>query len=63
MQDLLPDILTQLGPDSLGDLKKLASSVAPQGGKADGAGGDDDDVPDVEGNFDDADDEEEGKAD
>lgn len=61
MQDLLPDILTQLGPDSLGDLKKLASSVAPQGGAADDD--DDDDVPDVEGNFDDADEEEEGKAD
>eukprot|EP00218_Dolichomastix_sp_CCMP3274_P014281 CAMPEP_0170139554 /NCGR_PEP_ID=MMETSP0033_2-20121228/5741_1 /TAXON_ID=195969 /ORGANISM="Dolichomastix tenuilepis, Strain CCMP3274" /LENGTH=145 /DNA_ID=CAMNT_0010375687 /DNA_START=117 /DNA_END=554 /DNA_ORIENTATION=+ len=49
LQDMLPDILNQLGPDSLANLKKIASQYETP--KA-AAGGDDDDVPDVE-NFED----------
>eukprot|EP00741_Cyanophora_paradoxa_P020014 tig00021181_g19316.t1 len=49
LQDLLPGIINQLGPDNLANLKKIAESYS----KKDGAG--DDDVPDlVEGSFEDA---------
>jgi nascent polypeptide-associated complex subunit beta len=48
MAQLLPNILTQLGPESLAELKKLAeqfqaAQLASKGGDA----GDDDDVPDL----------------
>jgi len=53
LQDLLPGILTQLGPDALTDLKKLYETFsAAQGGAAAGAG-DEDDVPDLVENFED----------
>lgn len=56
MQELLPGILSQLGNDSLQYLQKLTDSLQKgqqaQGKGADGsgaaAGGDDDDVPDVD---------------
>ena len=44
LQDMLPGIINQLGPDSLQNLKRIAAQF--QGG-AGGAGGDDD-VPEVE---------------
>jgi len=48
--EMLPAILSQLGPESLTHLKKLASSaqVPTEGGAADA----DDDVPDLVENFD-----------
>merc|ERR1719331_1845323 len=52
LQDLLPGILNQLGPDNLQNLKKIAESY----GKTEGEGAvddddDDDDVPDLVDNF------------
>jgi nascent polypeptide-associated complex subunit beta len=56
--ELLPGILNQLGAESLTHLKKLASNVAgAEASGLDGAGGedeDDDDVPDLVENFDEA---------
>merc|ERR1712032_801811 len=50
LQDLLPGIINQLGPDNLANLKKIAQQYQADPSKA--AGGakeeDDDDVPDVE---------------
>jgi len=67
LQDLLPGIITQLGPDNLEDLKRIYSSYASKdgglpdvssllsgaaGGTGITAGGDDDDdVPDLVENF------------
>merc|ERR1712183_88654 len=41
LQDLLPGIINQLGPDNLANLKKIAESYQP------GSGSKDDDVPDL----------------
>jgi nascent polypeptide-associated complex subunit beta len=47
LEELLPGIITQLGPDNLNDLKKIYQSFA-QGAKGAAAGKeDDDDVPDL----------------
>lgn len=62
LQELLPDIINQLGPDSISSIRKLAESLAPGagGGASGGAGADDDDdsdddLPDlVNSNFEDA---------
>eukprot|EP00736_Rhodelphis_marinus_P004848 Rmarinus@m.11910 len=51
LQDLLPGILNQLGPDNLQNLRQIAESFSAQHAAA---GGDDDDVPDLVENFDDA---------
>jgi len=53
LQDLLPGIITQLGPDNLNDLKKIYEQFAAAGGdkKAGGAAGDEDDVPELVENF------------
>ena len=67
LTELVPGILSQLGPDSLASLRKLAESyqamnaahMANQG--AAGAGGDDE-VPDVPTNFDEAGEKKEGEA-
>lgn len=52
LSELLPGIITQLGPDHLNDLKKLyadfASAISQQK-----QGGDDDDVPELVENFED----------
>jgi nascent polypeptide-associated complex subunit beta len=60
LQDLLPGIITQLGPSNLEELKKLYESLSAADKAAAGLGlnpiaeGDDDDVPDlVETNFED----------
>lgn len=51
--DMLPGILSQLGPEGLTQLKRLASSVAGTGvGKT--AVEEDDEVPDLVENFDEA---------
>merc|ERR1712071_503484 len=53
LQELLPGIINQLGPDNLEDLKKIYASYAQTDTGA-AAGDDDDDVPDlVETNFED----------
>lgn len=60
LTDLVPGIINQLGPDSLASLRKLAESYqamnAAQQAASGGAktGEDDDDVPDVVENFDEA---------
>lgn len=54
LEELLPGIITQLGPDNLKDLKKIYQQFASSNlGKQAKAGGDDeDDVPDlVDTNF------------
>jgi len=61
LQDLLPGIITQLGPDSLDYLKKMYASgpagmaglMAGAKGAVAGADGDDDDVPALVDNFED----------
>merc|ERR1712146_530994 len=52
LQDLLPGIINQLGPDNLANLKKIAESYSNK--KDDDADGDDDDVPDLVENFEEA---------
>jgi len=49
LQELLPGIINQLGPDNLEDLKKIYASYTPAAGKA--AEDDDDDIPELVGNF------------
>jgi len=54
LQDLLPQIVSQLGMDNLAQLQAMAGQAAPAAAAAAGAteGDDDDEVPDlVEGNF------------
>merc|ERR1711966_613546 len=43
LQELLPGIINQLGPDNLEDLKKIYATYAQGDAAAPGAGGDDDD--------------------
>jgi len=52
LHDLLPGIISQLGPDNLEDLKKIYSQYA-QNDKGGGAADDDDDVPELVDNFED----------
>jgi nascent polypeptide-associated complex subunit beta len=56
LEDLLPGIITQLGPDNLNQLKQIYQSFAAGAKGAAGAGKDDeDDVPDlVDTNFEEA---------
>ena len=55
LQDLLPGIINQLGPDNLENLKRIAGEVGAAGdmGGAAGGGGDDsdDDVPELVEDF------------
>ena len=56
LEELLPGIITQLGPDNLADLKKIYQSFAASAGKAGEAAKDDDDeVPELtsDSNFED----------
>lgn len=60
----MPGILNQLGPDSLANLRRLAESyqsltqrqaeATAASGKKDGEVGDEDDIPDLVENFDEA---------
>ncbi|KAK0553426.1 Nascent polypeptide-associated complex subunit beta [Tilletia horrida] len=56
LTDLVPNIISQLGADSLASLRKLAESYsamnAHAAAQASAGGKDDDDVPDVVGDFD-----------
>merc|ERR1711924_428095 len=54
LEELLPGIINQLGPDNLMNLKRIAEAHASAGGAAGAAAeGDDDDIPDVGENFED----------
>lgn len=53
MLDLVPGILSQLGPEGLNQLKRLASTVA-NAGVAKMVPEDEEDVPDLVENFDEA---------
>ena len=55
LQDLLPGIINQLGPDNLANLKKLAETYQSGAAPPPTAGADDDeDVPDLVDNFEEA---------
>lgn len=68
LQELLPGILNQMGPDSLASLKRMVQQFSPGAGGMPGFGGvmppglsgaadagaDDDDVPDLVDNFEEA---------
>jgi len=51
LQDLLPGIINQLGPDNLQNLRKIAENLSK--GTAAATAPDDDDVPDLVDNFED----------
>merc|ERR1719263_2419209 len=53
LQELLPGIINQLGPDNLMNLKSIAESMGAVGASAKGGSDGDDDVPDLEENFED----------
>merc|ERR1711924_52183 len=54
LEELLPGIINQLGPDNLMNLKRIAEAHAAAGsGTGPAAEGDDDDIPDVGENFED----------
>jgi len=52
LQELLPGIINQLGPDNLANLKKIAESFTSQ--KKDETSKDDDEVPELVDNFEEA---------
>lgn len=52
--EMLPGILNQLGPEGISQLKRLASSVANAGGVSKIVPEDEEDVPDLVENFDEA---------
>uniref|UniRef100_A0A7S3YZ79 Nascent polypeptide-associated complex subunit beta n=1 Tax=Lotharella globosa TaxID=91324 RepID=A0A7S3YZ79_9EUKA len=54
LQELLPGIISQLGPDNLEHLKKIYSSYSNDAAEAKADDDDDDDVPELEQNFEDA---------
>jgi len=54
LQDLLPGIINQLGTDNLANLKKIAESIASKKDLGPAPGDDDDDVPELVENFEEA---------
>eukprot|EP00929_Paragymnodinium_shiwhaense_P003808 TRINITY_DN10447_c0_g1_i1.p1 TRINITY_DN10447_c0_g1~~TRINITY_DN10447_c0_g1_i1.p1 ORF type:complete len:158 (+),score=65.84 TRINITY_DN10447_c0_g1_i1:78-551(+) len=53
LEELLPGIIQQLGPDSMMNLKRLAEQFAASGAGKEAAEGGDDDIPDVGESFED----------
>mmetsp|Transcript_347 Transcript_347/g.474 ORF Transcript_347/g.474 Transcript_347/m.474 type:complete len:169 (+) Transcript_347:57-563(+) len=53
LEELLPGIINQLGPDNLMNLKRIAEMHAASEGNNAVAAGDDDDIPDIGENFED----------
>merc|ERR1711957_1099540 len=49
LEELLPGIISQLGPDNLANLKRIAEGFAASQGKD----GEEDDIPDIGENFED----------
>lgn len=56
LQDLFPGILNQMGPENVNALRQLMGALAAQGGAAAGipAPTDDDEIPDLVENFEEA---------
>ncbi|ORX61936.1 putative transcription factor btf3-like protein [Hesseltinella vesiculosa] len=52
LTELVPNILNQLGPDSLASLRKLAEAYQAAQGSEDVAGDDDDEIPELVESFD-----------
>ena len=50
LQELLPGILTQMGPESMDVLRQMMSSMGGEGAAAEAAGADEE-IPDLEGTF------------
>jgi nascent polypeptide-associated complex subunit beta len=48
MMELMPGILNQIGPEELSDLKNLVGAMSKQAGAE---GDDDEDIPDLDGDF------------
>merc|ERR1711879_1081159 len=53
LQELLPGIINQLGPDNLMNLKRIAESYNAGAAASGATPGGDDDVPDIDENFED----------
>merc|ERR1739845_234860 len=53
LEELLPGIINQLGPDNLMNLKRIAEGFAAGGGGGKAVEGDEDDIPDIGENFED----------
>jgi len=53
LEELLPGIINQLGPDNLANLKRIVEQHAASSGGGEAAAGDDDDIPDIGENFED----------
>mmetsp|Transcript_19400 Transcript_19400/g.45502 ORF Transcript_19400/g.45502 Transcript_19400/m.45502 type:complete len:167 (-) Transcript_19400:84-584(-) len=54
LEELLPGIINQLGPDNLMNLKRIAEGYAASAGaKTGAAGGDEDDIPEIGESFED----------
>eukprot|EP00929_Paragymnodinium_shiwhaense_P044197 TRINITY_DN22681_c0_g1_i1.p2 TRINITY_DN22681_c0_g1~~TRINITY_DN22681_c0_g1_i1.p2 ORF type:complete len:158 (+),score=56.18 TRINITY_DN22681_c0_g1_i1:98-571(+) len=51
MEELLPGIISQLGPDSMANLKRIAETFAASAGASKAAEGGDEDIPDIGENF------------
>merc|ERR1711957_518281 len=47
LEELLPGIINQLGPDNLMNLKRIAEGFAASGGAGAAADGEDDDIPEI----------------
>merc|ERR1719387_639042 len=53
LEELLPGIISQLGPDNLTNLKRIAEGYAAAEGNTAAEVGDEDDIPDIGENFED----------
>merc|ERR1719215_442391 len=53
LQELLPGIISQLGPDNLAGLKRIAEAYSSAGSEAKEGDAADDDIPDIGANFED----------
>merc|ERR1719331_3535049 len=53
LEELLPGIINQLGPDSMASLRRIAEGMADATGKAGGKDAEDDDIPDIGESFED----------
>merc|ERR1712232_1156831 len=53
LEELLPGIINQLGPDNLMNLKRIAEAHAALGGAKEVVDGDEDDIPEIGENFED----------
>lgn len=54
MTDMLPSIMSQLGAENMWNIKNLAKTLAASAGQMPAAAADDDDVPELVENFDEA---------